>query len=85
MEKKTYLPPNQNRHHNLTPTTRIARNMTREVQHVRHNQRLLRRRRRAADAFSEADLLARGTALEGTEHEDVGFGFGFGGGGGRGS
>ena len=69
--KSTNLTIHQNRHHNLTPTLRIARNMPRESQHIRHDNSLLLRSRRAANALPELDLLARGLSLERPEEQDL--------------
>lgn len=62
--KQTHLPANKNRHHNLTPTTRVTGNMSRETQHIRHNHRLALLRCGATHAAPEADLLASRAALE---------------------
>lgn len=61
----TNLSSNNDRNNNFTPTLRVACNMPRELQHVRHNNGLLVRGRSPAHALPEADLLAGRLAVEG--------------------
>ena len=70
-EISTHLTIHQNRHNNLTPTLRIASNMSRESQHIRHDNCLLLRGRRAANALPKLNLLARGLSLERPEEQDL--------------
>jgi hypothetical protein len=69
----TYLSANYNRHNNLTPAIGITGNVTGELQYIRDNDSLLVSGSRAADTLSEADLLAGGLAVEGSEEQDLVF------------
>lgn len=69
----THLPSHNNRHHNLTPTLCIARDMPRELADVWHHNGFLGSGRCAAHAFPEADLLAGGLAVEWAQQEELVF------------
>lgn len=56
-------------HDDLAAALRVARDVARERVHVRHQLRLLGRRRRAAHAAPKRDGLARDLALEGSQDE----------------
>lgn len=62
---------NQNRHNNLTATLSIACNMSREGQDIRNNNGLLLRGSGSANALAEANLLARGLPVEGTQKKKL--------------
>lgn len=61
----THLSPNNNRDHDLTPTLRVAGNMSRELEHVWYNKSLLVCSGRAAHALAKANLLAGRLSVEG--------------------
>ena len=67
-KSQTYLPIPQNRHHNLTPTPLITRNMTRKLMHIIYPHCTFLGRRSAAYAPVEGYGLACYAALEGTEN-----------------
>lgn len=67
----THLATDKNRHHNFTPTLGVAGNMSRKLQHVRHDDSLLGRGGGAAHALPEADLLASGLALERAQQQEL--------------
>ena len=70
----TYLPRLHNRHHNLTLTRPIARNMTRELLHILDQLRRSSRGSGAADSPVKGDGLTCYLALEGAENEARGVG-----------
>jgi hypothetical protein len=66
-----YLSFRQDRDDDLTPTVGIARNMPRELQHIRHYNGFSFRRGRSAHSPAKPDLLAGGFPLEWTQKQLV--------------
>lgn len=70
----TYLPLLDYRHHNLTPTRPITRNMSRELLHIRNQLRRRRRGSSAAHPPVKSNDLTCDLALERAENEARGVG-----------
>lgn len=66
-----HLASNKNRYDNFTPALSVAGNMSRELEHVWHENGLLCGGGGAADTLAKADLLASGFTHERAQEQEL--------------